>query len=313
MVVNVPVLFIIFNRLDTTKQVFEEIRKAKPKKLFIAADGPRNKEAKKKTDLVRKYVLDNIDWDCEYKTLFRENNLGCGRAVSGAIDWFFDNIEMGIILEDDCLPDQSFFKFCEELLKKYKNNKKIMQISGFNPVSKNNYSNKDYFFSYFGSIWGWATWRRAWKKFDFDMKYYNRKRISYFMKTIGFDNKMIDNKIKLFEITKDGLIDTWDYQWVYSVWFNNGLYIVPSKNLIKNVGWGKDSIHNKGSGDRFSVLPFEKISFPLKHPKKIIDNSDFNMKFYYFFNRPFIKILFDYIYFRFFFKIKNWWYGFKQE
>src|SRR6056297_619848 len=121
-----PVLFLIFNRLDTTKQVFEEIRKAKPKQLFIAADGPRTKQEKEKTDAVRKYVLDNIGWKCSVKKLFRNKNLGCKYAVSGAIDWFFENVEQGIILEDDCLPSQSFFRFCEELLEKYKDDERVM-------------------------------------------------------------------------------------------------------------------------------------------------------------------------------------------
>ena len=142
------VLFLIFNRLDTTKQVFEEIRKAKPPRLYIAADGPReNKEGEKeKVGAVRKYVLENIDWNCEVKTLFRDKNLGCGKAVSQAITWFFENEEMGIILEDDCLPSQSFFWFCEKLLKKYNKEKRIMLITGtsylFNEIERK----EDYFF-----------------------------------------------------------------------------------------------------------------------------------------------------------------------
>ena len=143
---DTPILFLVFNRLNTTKQVFEEIKKTKPKQLFIAADGPRNKEEKKKTDAVKKYVLDNIDWKCQVKTLFRKKNLGCKYAVSGAIDWFFENVEQGIILEDDCLPDQSFFRFCQEMLERYKNEKKILNITGQNPLCKHNFF-KSYSFS----------------------------------------------------------------------------------------------------------------------------------------------------------------------
>src|SRR3989339_483651 len=136
-VLTTPVLFIVFNRLDTTKQVFEEIKKAKPQKIFIAADGPRNKEEKKKTDAIRNYILKNINWKCELKTLFREKNLGCKYAVAGAIDWFFENVEQGIILEDDCLPSQSFFIFCQDMLERYKTDQRIMHISGTNVESKN--------------------------------------------------------------------------------------------------------------------------------------------------------------------------------
>jgi hypothetical protein len=165
------VLFLVFNRLDTTKRVFAEIRKARPKQLFIASDGPRkNKPGEKEiVEKVRKYVLDNIDWKCELKTLFRKKNLGCKYAVSGAIDWFFENVEQGIILEDDCLPSQRFFKFCEELLEKYGDDERIMSISGYNPLGKFEIG-ESYLFSKYPRIWGWATWRRAWIMEDLKLK-----------------------------------------------------------------------------------------------------------------------------------------------
>ncbi|MFP4332877.1 MAG: hypothetical protein ACLFQJ_06210, partial [Campylobacterales bacterium] len=137
------VLFLVFNRLDTTKQVFEAIRQAKPPRLYVAADGAR--EAKEgedqKVKAIREYILQHIDWDCEVKTLFREKNLGCKIAVSSAITWFFENEEMGIILEDDCLPSQSFFWFCEELLERYKDDMRIMMVSGYNKVQRYNQQN----------------------------------------------------------------------------------------------------------------------------------------------------------------------------
>jgi hypothetical protein len=295
---NIPILFLIFNRLDTTKQVFEEIRKAKPKKLYVAADGPRNKTEKKKTDEVRKYVLNNIDWKCQVKTLFRKKNLGCGKAVSGAITWFFDNVEMGIILEDDCLPSQSFFPFCEELLKKYKNNEKIMQISGFNPVSNKMNAKEDYFFSYTGPIWGWATWRRAWGKYDFEMKTFEKFKNSNKIEEFGFNEKMKKSKIEIFGKMANKEIDTWDYQWEYSRLNNFGLSVVPSKNLIKNIGFGFSSTNNKGSGKRFILMDLEKINFPINHPNLIV-NNEFDIKNFYFFNRSLIKRIMDFVYFKF--------------
>jgi len=150
-----PILFLIFNRPDTTKRVFAKIKKVRPKFLYIAADGPRNKDEMILTEKVRKLVIKSIDWDCQVKTLFRENNLGCGKAVSSAIDWFFKNEEMGIILEDDCLPDLSFFYFCEEMLKKYKSNPKIMHISGDNYLPDFSLTiDESYFFSKYIHIWG---------------------------------------------------------------------------------------------------------------------------------------------------------------
>jgi hypothetical protein len=241
--IKTPILFLIFNRLDTTKQVFEEIRKAKPKKLYVAGDGPRNKTEKKKTDEVRKYILDNINWKCEIKTLFRKKNLGCGKAVSGAITWFFKNEEMGIILEDDCLPSQSFFPYCEELLEKYKNNERIMQISGFNPVANKMKVNEDYFFSYFGSIWGWATWKRAWEKYLKKIPYSNSFNIDILSKKLGVKNKLLKNKFYEYNLVSENKINSWAYIWGYSRLVNNGFTIVPNLNLIKNLGFKIGSTH----------------------------------------------------------------------
>lgn len=297
---DTPVLFLIFNRLDTTKQVFGEIRKAKPKKLFVAADGPRNKEEKKKTDAVRKYVLDNIDWKCEVKTLFRKKNLGCGKAVSEAITWFFKNEEMGIILEDDCLPSQSFFPFCEELLKKYKNNEKIMQISGFNPVSNKIKAEESYFFSYTGGIWVWATWRRAWNKYDFNMKSFLEFKKLKSIEKFNFNAEMINNKLNNFELVYNGKIDTWDYQWVFTRLNYAGLSITPKKNLIKNIGFGEDSTHNSGNGARFLNLSLSEMNFPLNHPKGIIISKKFSEDFHKFFHRSFLIKVIDFLCFNLF-------------
>lgn len=295
MALETPILFIVFKRFDTTKKVFQEIKKTKPKKLYIAADGPRNSLEKKRTNKVRNFILKNIDWKCNVKTLFREKNLGCGTAVSSAITWFFKNEEMGIILEDDCLPNQSFFTFCEQMLKKYKNNKKIMQVCGFNPVSKKVTSKESYYFGYFGSIWGWATWKRAWKKYDFDIKqfpYFKRKnKINEF----DFDRKMKEERIKTFEFIYNKGLDTWDYQWDFIKLFNKSMSIVPSKNLVKNIGFGEDSTFNTGSGKRFEFIKREKIEFPLKHPEKVSQFKEFDKRYFYFFNRKLYVKVFDLI------------------
>lgn len=269
---NVPVLFLIFNRLDTTQQVFEEIRKAKPKKLFVAADGPRNKEEKKKTDAVRKFILDNIDWNCEVKTLFRKKNLGCGKAVSQAITWFFKNEEMGIILEDDCLPSQSFFPFCEELLKKYKNNEKIMHISGSNFMFNNKFKN-NYSFSKYPYIWGWATWRRAWKKYDYNLKDYKQEIFVNNLNSIFNNHGVTKFWNNLFNTVKNGLIDTWDYQWVYLLLVNNGLSIVPGKNLVKNIGFNSSATNTK-KNNKYLLVELENLVIE-NHPK-IRLNKDYD-------------------------------------
>lgn len=246
---NTAVLFLIFNRLNTTKQVFEAIRQAKPPRLYVAADGAReSKEGEaEKVKAVREYIIQNIDWECEVKTLFREQNYGCKIAVSGAIDWFFENEEMGIILEDDCLPSQSFFWFCEELLERYKDDERIFLISGYNKQNKWKENQNDYFFSHLGGIWGWASWRRAWSHYDIEME-----DIDTFIKQNHFQNLL---GIELGKTRQDSIynsiiinnMNTWDYQWAYARHKNSGMACVPSVSLIENIGFNEDATHTFGN------------------------------------------------------------------
>ncbi|MEM4330485.1 MAG: hypothetical protein QW273_00555 [Candidatus Pacearchaeota archaeon] len=278
-----PVLFLIFNRLETTKKVFAEIRKARPTKLYIAADGPRNEEEKKKTDAVRKYVLENIDWPCKVKTLFRDNNLGCKYAVSGAISWFFENEEQGIILEDDCLPSQSFFRFCQELLERYKNDERVMQISGTN-VEKISKIKEDYFFSNCFNAWGWATWRRAWKNYDVEIKEWKKIRFSKNFLEIVKDYSFLD-KIKswrLYQLTYAGKIDTWDYQWILCCLINKGLCIIPKKNLITNIGFKKGT-HTTNYKEKDKSLKRFELNFPLSDNNRIIKRDEYLRRYIKFF------------------------------
>jgi hypothetical protein len=272
---NTAVLFLVFNRPDTTRQVFRAIRKAKPPRLYVAADGPRaNCEGEEeKVKAVRKYVMDNIDWDCEVKTLFRDENLGCKYAVSGAITWFFEHEEMGIILEDDCLPSQSFFWFCEELLDKYKDDQRVMQINGSCLLSNLNLE-ESYFFSKYNHIWGWASWRRAWAKFSLSIDNFN----SDFMQISGLFNSKNEQRYwyNIFFKYYTGQIDTWDYPWTFSVWKNNGLSANPKNNMILNIGFNKDATHTKGK-NRFSKLTMQDLTI-VKHPKEVVANYKLDIK-----------------------------------
>jgi len=265
------VLFLIFNRLDTTKQVFEAIKKAKPPRLYIAADSAReNKEGEKeKVEAVRKYVMDNIDWNCEVKTLFREKNLGCKYAVSSAITWFFENEEQGIILEDDCLPSQSFFWFCEELLEKYKDDMRIWHIGGYKYkyLPSDEYS---YNFSRFTHIWGWASWSSRWKHYDVTLSHFQKNNnllFDYEFFREEFENK---SRVEILNKVLNGQIDTWDYQWNFTVRINNGLSIRPSVNLIRNIGFGEDATHTFGKNEEIEQNIARDIEFPLKHPEFVM-------------------------------------------
>jgi len=267
------VLFLIFNRPDTTRLVFAEIRKARPEKLYVAADGPRKDRAGEfeKCRMVRE-IVSQVDWECEVRTLFREENLGCKMAVSSAIDWFFQNVEEGIILEDDCLPDQSFFLFCQELLAKYRNDTRIMHIGGVNFQFGHARGDGSYYFSRYNHIWGWATWRRAWAYYDVKMKTWPK-----FLKQNQIANVFEDRSIqrywlKCFQAAYDGKIDTWDYQWMHAVWSQNSLTVLPNVNLISNIGYGGNAAHTSNKIDKFSNMPIGGMS-EIAHPSFVMTNK----------------------------------------
>ena len=275
------VLFIVFNRPDTTEQVFEAIRVAKPPRLYIAADGPRANYTGdlEKVAMVRK-IATSVDWLCEVKTLFREDNLGCKHAVSGGINWFFENEEQGIILEDDCLPSKSFFWFCEDLLNKYKYEDRVMHIAGMTYEEKaDNIDNYSYHFCKVGGIWGWASWRRAWKKYELEMNSYDQA-----IKDNIFDNLFYKSpKIKNFYLDMFykayGNTHTWDYQWTFTKIINNSINIMPAKNLVKNIGFNhKDAAHTTSKQKKYLDMKLNELQFPLKHLRFIVVDEKFNYK-----------------------------------
>jgi len=271
---RIPILFLIFNRPDTTQKVFNAIRQAKPKQLFIAADGHReDKEGEKEKCKQAKKIIEQVDWDCELKTLFRDKNLGCKIAVSSAINWFFENVEEGIILEDDCLPNQSFFWFCQELLEYYRNDTRIMHISGDNFQFGRKRGEGSYYFSKYSHIWGWATWRRAWRCFDVNMKNFEEFKTGNQINNVLQIKQQQKYWIKNFELTYNGKINTWDYIWLYTCFINNGLCIMPNKNMVSNLGFSKESLHTKDENSIFSEMEVEEIT-EIIHPEFILADQE---------------------------------------
>jgi len=262
-----PLLFIVFNRPDVTQYVFDKIREMKPKYLFVSADGPRNESESKICEEVRK-IVKKIDWDCEVKYKFEDKNLGCKIGVSSAINWFFDNVERGIILEDDCLPNDDFFRFCEDLLETYKNNEKIMHITGDNFQFNKKRGYAHYYFSIYNHCWGWATWKRAWKHFDVKME-----NFSDFKKQNKLQNSLNKNEYKywmnIFQKVYDGEVDSWAYIWTYTCWSQGGLTCTPNVNLVSNIGFDERATHTKNKTNKAASLLTKKMKFPLKHPKII--------------------------------------------
>ena len=241
-----PVLFLIFNRPDTTARVFAAIRAARPKHLFIAADGPRSSHS---TDVdlcsQTRTILNKIDWPCDLKTKLNESNLGCRLAVSSAITWFFKHVKAGIILEDDCLPDPSFFGYCEQLLNRYRDEPRIMHISGDNFQPPTTKYSADIYFSIYNHIWGWATWRRAWALYDVNMSDFTVHETSEMLQSMTDNIAFREYWLQIFKNTHEGEVNTWDYQWTYAMWKNNGLAILPRVNLISNIGFGSEGTHTK--------------------------------------------------------------------
>jgi hypothetical protein len=273
---NVPVLFLVFNRFETTKRVFEAIKDVKPSKLYIASDGAR-KHVKGEDQIVSKvrdYILDQIDWPCKISTLFREDNQGCKMAVSSAISWFFEKEEMGIILEDDCLPDPSFFSFAELLLEKYKNDERVMMISGDNFQDGKVRGDGTYYFSKYSHIWGWATWRRAWQLYDVEMANYSKFEKTMAIKNIFCSKKEYKYWTAIFRKMYQKGIDTWDYQWVYTVMSNSGLSIIPNTNLISNIGFGTGATHTIGESELANMETISVKIENLQHPTFILPDYE---------------------------------------
>lgn len=246
---DTPILFLVFNRPDTTKRVFTEIRRARPKRLYLASDGARDRVPgeREKVDAVREWVLNKIDWDCDVKTLFRSENLGCKRAVSGAISWMFSMEERGIILEDDCLPDPSFFSFCEEMLERYENAEQVMSISGYNPLGAVAWSDDIIFSKYFFS-WGWATWAKSWAAYDQEFSDY--LKLQYSGKLSAVYPGPLERAIRSRRIGAclNGGVDSWAIPWNVTHHMRHSLSIVPASSLINNIGFSDtDATHTKAN------------------------------------------------------------------
>ncbi|GAB2779028.1 hypothetical protein HNQ93_001558 [Hymenobacter luteus] len=274
---HTPVLLLIFNRPATTRRVFEAIRRARPRRLYIAADGPRatHPEDAARCAAARAEVA-RVDWPCEVFTLFRTSNLNCGVGPASALNWFFEHEEAGIILEDDCVPAPSFFRFCEELLAHYRHDTRVLHIGG------NNFSREarrpqpagadSYFFSTQVNSWGWATWRRAWRLYDFHLSQYHR--LAAQGKLRGLYSSWLENRYRLGKIRSVvGLPqppDVWDYQWHFTVAAHSGLCIVPAVNLVGNIGFGEQGTHTLDATDAFADIPTTDLAFPLQHPAFVL-------------------------------------------
>ena len=282
-----PVVLIFFNRPDTFEKVFEEVRKAKPSMLFLVQDGPRSEKDIPGITACRS-IAESVNWECEVIRDYSDVNLGCGVRPQSGITNALKQVEEVIILEDDCVPSQSFFRYCDELLEKYKNDSRVAYISGLNHFEEWNCGESDYFFTKSGAIWGWATWRRAWDNYDYNVVGMNDEYI------LELTKKQITNKfaaesrmkswIKASQAASNGeKLSYWDAQWGFVKYSQNMLVAVPKKNLIHNIGVGATSTHAQNlvqtsyvKYKNFVFIPTYEFEFPLKHPKCCVCDVDYD-------------------------------------
>lgn len=262
-----PILFLIFNRPDTTLQVFNEIKKASPPRLYIAADGPRpEKPGEAELCEHARAIVENIDWDCQVETLYQNKNVGCKQAVSSAITWFFSAEEEGVILEDDCLPSADFFRYCDVMLNRYRYDSRVRHIAGANLQLGKKWGEASYYFANQTHVWGWASWRRVWSDYDKDLsKISQQEAYANFDKV--FDDPLIAEEWRhIFNRLMKGSVDTWDYQLAIINFFNNSLSVNPNVNLITNIGCRADGTHTTSSENPYANLPGETLG-EIVHPK----------------------------------------------
>lgn len=283
---EVPVLLLVFNRPVLTEKTFREIRKARPQKLYIAADGPKTHVAGEAElcERTRQTVIGAVDWECEVKTLFREDNRGCGVAVAEALDWFFTHEEKGIILEDDILVSAAFFQFTAHMLNKFENDETVFSINGNSIGYQHNHLN--YSRSHYFNMWGWATWRRSWKLVkdtwqgmgdDFASLYRVKSRLKLFKHAL--DDKWIAYWEKIYLEIRMGKIDTWDYQWLFTALYHQQDCLYPTRILTQNLGFGADATHTKTAALAYKLG--KKIDLESISPQALSSMREKTNKYYH--------------------------------
>ncbi|MEA5497929.1 putative capsular polysaccharide synthesis family protein [Limnoraphis robusta Tam1] len=273
MELRTPVVLIIFRRPDTTQKVFEVIRQVQPSKLFVIADGPRlDKPGEAEKCMAARKIIEQVDWNCEVLTNYSDINWGCKQRVSSGLDWVFSLVEEAIILEDDCVPDPTFFYFCQELLERYRNETRVIQITGENTHGYQS-PNSSYYFSQYSFYWGWATWRRAWKLYDGSLKLWPQLRDTKWLDDLLGNERAVQYWSKIFDLVYEGF-NSWGWAWSFTCFLHQGLCVGSNVNLISNIGFGVDAAHTNQEVDEIANIPLKAASFPLKHPNQLVRDQE---------------------------------------
>jgi hypothetical protein len=279
--ITTPVALIIFRRPEFTERVIAAIAEAKPRKLLVVADGPRPERPDDVGECAAaRAAVDRVDWDCEVLKNYSDVNFGCGRRPATGISWVFEHVEEAIILEDDCVPHPSFFRFCQELLERYREDMRVMHIAGSTYRRESFPIPSSYYFSCFNGAWGWATWRRSWKYYDMGLKLWPSLKNTSWLEDILGNEIAVRYWANVFDraFEYDGNVSYWDYQWTFACWAHSGLSILPKHNLVSNVGCGRDATHTLKENDPTLNLPTEEMKFPLVHPPAVLQNRDLDRK-----------------------------------
>jgi len=280
-VLKTPVAFLVFNRPDTTRRVFDAIAAARPQTLLVVADGPRAHragEAERCREV--RAIVDRVDWPCEVVKHYADANLGCRHRVSSGIDWVFSQVEEAIILEDDCLPSPDFFPFCTALLERYRDDPRIMHVSGSNTLPGDHFTGDSYYFSRYPQIWGWATWRRAWRHYDVRLASWPAIRESPGFHGIFSDDLERRYFLEHFEDFHANAPNTWDVQWTYACWCQSGLSVTPAVNLISNIGFGAEATHTANPDSPLAGLATGRVG-ALQHPAQMLRQASADQRYFY--------------------------------
>ncbi len=283
-----PVVLIFFNRPDTFEKVFEKVRKAQPTDLVLVQDGPRSEKDEQAIQECRK-IAENVDWECNVVREYADVNLGCGMRPQTGITKSLELFERVIILEDDCVPAESFFQYCDEMLERYKDDERIAYISGLNHFENWNCGEQDYFFTKTGAIHGWATWRRVWTRYyDYYVKGADNSYVLNLVKKQFTNSTIANSRVQNWERARKSIkngekLSYWDNQWGFVKYAQSMLVIVPKVNQICNIGGGADSTHAQSLKNttfqkykNFIYIPTTEMTFPVSHPNYVICDNDYD-------------------------------------
>ena len=273
-------MLIVFNRPELTRRVFDAVAAAKPTQLLLVADGPRRgREGEAALCEQVRSIVSSVDWPCHVEENFATENLGCRRRVISGLNWAFSLVDEAIILEDDCLPDASFFPFCSELLQRYRDCHQVGFIAGGNFLEESFYLDYSYYFTLITPIWGWATWRRSWRQYDERISTWPNVKEGKLLNHLFPNRRIVDYWTNIFDGMYRGIgPDTWDYQWTYTCWTRGWVNVFPARNLVQNIGFGEDATHTRRV-DPITAIPARSLPFPLRHPPAITAWPEHAMEF----------------------------------